>query len=104
MLNTHIKASGPLFNKSITPKKIIQEAIKETADWTQGKLKTESPVRTGKLKSGWTVTPNRSSINVSNSVYYAPYVEKRVRMVAKTIPQVERKLVENVKQATNKLK
>jgi hypothetical protein len=102
MFNYNIKASGPLF-KGLS-NKVIQEAIKETADWTQNKLKTESPVLTGKLKSGWIVTPNNSSITVGNPVYYTPFVEKRVRMVARTIPQVELQLVKNLKIATDKLK
>jgi hypothetical protein len=102
MFNYNIKAKGSLF-KGMT-KSTIQEAIRKTADWTQNKLKTESPVLTGKLKSGWTVTPNSSSFTVSNPVPYTPFIEKRVRLVAKTVPQVEKKLVENLKTATNKLK
>lgn len=102
MFNYNIKARGPLF-KGLS-KNTIQEAIRKTADWTQNKLRTESPVLTGKLKSGWTVTPNSSSFAVSNPVLYTPFVEKRVRMMARTVPQVETQLVKNLKTATDKLK
>lgn len=103
MITSHIKFSGSLFQKGIT-KKIIQESIQETADWTQNRLRNRSPVRTGALKAGWYVTPGSNYVKLDNPVPYTKYVEAKVGMVAKTVPEVRTKLSEILLKNTNKLK
>ncbi|UKO99367.1 HK97 gp10 family phage protein [Nostoc sp. UHCC 0870] len=104
MISYHIKASGPLFkNKNIT-KEIIQEALEETADWAQNRLRNRTPVKTGKLKAGWYVAPSKSSIRLDNPTSYSSFVEKRVGMVAKTTPEVKEQLNQILLKKTNKLK
>lgn len=104
MFNYSIKASGPLFDGKGVTKKILNEALEETAEFAKNRIKNVTPVRTGALKSGWLTTVNRKSVTISNSVFYTPYVEKRVQMVSKTIPAIEVNLQQNVSKGINKLK
>lgn len=104
MINFNIKASGPLFDKKGITKKIIQESLKETADWAENQLRIESPIKTGRLKAGWYVIAGQSSIRIDNPVEYTQYVERKVNLVAKTVPQVKSKLNETLLKKTDKLK
>lgn len=93
MFSYHIKASGPLFEKHGITKQILNSALEETADWAQNRIRNLTPVKTGRLKAGWVILTTRSAIRIDNSTPYTPYVEKRVGMVSKTVPDVQAKLV-----------
>ncbi|AVH67037.1 HK97 gp10 family phage protein [Nostoc sp. 'Peltigera membranacea cyanobiont' N6] len=104
MFNYTIKASGPLFEGKVTTKKIIEAALKETADFAKNTVKNVTPVKSGALKSGWLTTVNRKSVTLSNSVIYAPYVEKKVQMVNRSLPVINENLQQNIAKGINKLK
>ncbi|MFN6460555.1 MAG: HK97 gp10 family phage protein [Nostoc sp. DedVER02] len=104
MFNYTIKASGPLFEGKVTTKKILEVALTETADFAKNTVKNVTPVRTGALKSGWLTTVNRKSVTLSNSVIYAPFVEKRVQMVNRSLPVINENLQQNIAKGINKLK
>lgn len=95
MLNYQIKVSGPLFRRNI--KRLISEAIKETATYGINRIREKTPVRTGRLKRSW-LTENwqENSIRINNYTPYAPFVEKRRTMVAKSIPEIRVALFTNV--------
>ncbi|MBD2168057.1 HK97 gp10 family phage protein [Calothrix membranacea FACHB-236] len=95
MFSYHIKASGPLFEKHGIAKQILNSVLEETADWAQNRIKNLTPVRTGRLKAGWVISTSKSAIRVDNPTPYAPFVEKRVGMVSKTVPDVQEKLIAN---------
>lgn len=104
MISYHIKTSGSLFKQKNLTKDLIQEALEETSDWAQNRLRNRTPVKTGRLKAGWYVAPGKTSIRIDNPVNYSPYVEKRVGMVAKTTPEVRQHLNQTLLNKTNKLK
>lgn len=58
-------------------------------------LRAYTPVRTGKLKRGWTVTPDDGGVLVENEVEYASYVEEGTSrmdgqfMLQQTIDEVD---------------
>jgi hypothetical protein len=104
MFDYTIKASGPLFEGKVTTKKILETALKETADFAKNTVKNVTPVKTGALKSGWLTTVNRKSVTLSNSVIYAPFVEKRVQMVNRSLPIINDNLQQNIAKGINKLK
>jgi hypothetical protein len=104
MFDYTIKASGPLFEGKVTTKKILETALKETADFAKNTVKNVTPVKTGALKSGWLTTVNRKSVTLSNSVIYAPFVEKKVQMVNRSLPVINENLQQNIAKGINKLK
>ncbi|MEH1858035.1 MAG: HK97 gp10 family phage protein [Nostoc sp.] len=104
MFDYTIKASGPLFDDKFTTKKILETALKETADFAKNRVKDVTPVKTGALKSGWLTTVNRKSVTLSNSVIYAPFVEKKVQMVNRSLPVINENLQQNIAKGINKLK
>ncbi|BAY23720.1 hypothetical protein NIES2100_35120 [Calothrix sp. NIES-2100] len=95
MFSYHIKTSGPIFEKRGIVKQILSGALEETADWAQNRIKNLTPVKTGRLKAGWVISATKSAIRVDNPTLYAPFVEKRVGMVSKTVPDVQEKLIAN---------
>lgn len=79
-----VKASGPLFEKDIS-RRLIRRATRRTAYYAQGKLADRTPVRTGNLRRGWRV----EQAVAFNTVPYAPYVDRRIKLVEKAIPVVK---------------
>nr|WP_322686613.1 hypothetical protein [Nostoc sp. DedQUE07]MDZ8133234.1 hypothetical protein [Nostoc sp. DedQUE07] len=104
MFTYTIKASGPLFDGKFTTKKILETALIETADFAKNTVKNVTPVKIGALKSGWLTTVNRKSVTLSNSVIYAPFVEKKVQMVNRSLPVINENLQQNIAKGINKLK
>ncbi|MFN6486289.1 MULTISPECIES: HK97 gp10 family phage protein [unclassified Nostoc] len=104
MFHYTIKASGPLFEGRVTTKKILEAALEETADFAKNTVKNVTPAKTGALKSGWLTTVNRKSVALSNSVIYAPFVEKKVQMVNRSLPVINENLQQNIAKGINKLK
>lgn len=104
-MRTTIKFEGPLFNNDNNFKKGLKEALEETGEWAQNRIERLTPVRTGRLKSGWKVSSRtvgyRASLIVDNDVPYSPFVEKKVGMVRQNIPAINKKLKETVE---NKIK
>ncbi|BAY64983.1 hypothetical protein NIES22_50840 [Calothrix brevissima NIES-22] len=95
MISYNIKAKGSLFSNKNLFKEILRESLNETADWAKSRVKSRTPVITGRLKAGWNTTTNQQSFNLNNPVYYAPYVERRRGMLYKTVPEAESKLISN---------
>jgi hypothetical protein len=104
MFSYNIKTNGPLFKQGNDAKHLMQEALEDTASWGQNRLKDRSPVRTGALKAGWYASLTKSSIRIDNSVPYTQYVEKKVEIVYKTLPEIESRLMGNVNNIIGKLR
>lgn len=105
MLNTSITMKGALFQSNQIGKILINEALKETANWTVNRLRNISPVRTGALRAGWYSKPIvNHTISIDTPVKYTPYVDARLNMTGKTTPQAEQRLKSNISKAINNIK
>lgn len=78
---------------------MITKAIDDTSDWALNRIREATPVRTGRMRDGWQVTPQLKYLIISNPVFYSVFVNRRINLLGKTIPQVENKLREEMKQA-----
>ncbi|AFY49001.1 hypothetical protein Nos7524_3201 [Nostoc sp. PCC 7524] len=105
MLITNVIKEGPLFEKGIISK-LSGNALNKTMNWGIGRIRGRTPVVTGRLKAGWYNSTSNKSLNfeISNPVFYAPFVERRRGMISKTLPEIESKLLEETLKETNKLK
>lgn len=102
MLSFRVRTSGPLM-KDGAVKEILRDVLEETAEWGQNRVKSRTPVRTGRLKAGWNVSPTSTYIRLDNQVFYAPYVEARRLMAAKTVPEIRSRLRLSLSQGVKKL-
>lgn len=93
-----VKVSGPLFEKDLS-RRLIRRATKRTAYYAQSKLADRTPVRTGNLRRGWRV----EKAVAFNPVPYAPYVDRRVSLVEKTIPTIKSFLAQALRSELKKL-
>ncbi|AUT00896.1 hypothetical protein CLI64_11075 [Nostoc sp. CENA543] len=91
MLRYSVSTRGKIFEKDITLK-VVQESIEATSDWALNRVRSETPVRTGNMRDGWTVTPQRRELFITNDVRYADIVSQRIGLYNRTIPQVEKHL------------
>lgn len=96
MINYTIKATGEIFARKTATKRLLDETMEEAGEFALREVRSHTPVRTGLLQSGWTVTPKRFSLDLNNPVFYAPYVEKRFRMIPQTRPKVVAFMRENL--------
>ena len=104
MFSYSFKTKGSLFNKGNNIKSLLNEAIQDTSNYGQGIIKDRSPVLTGKLRDGWKTSSTRSSIRIDNPVPYTIYQEKKVGMVRRSIPEIQKRLQSNISKGTDKLK
>lgn len=91
MLSAKLTLKGRIFERDITNKTITQ-AIENTSDWAQNRFRAATPVRSGRMRDGWTATPQRRELFITNSVPYADIVSRRVGLYGKTIPMAEQRL------------
>ncbi|MBD2457972.1 HK97 gp10 family phage protein [Nostoc sp. FACHB-87] len=91
MISSSVTFRGKIFERDITNKSITQ-AIENTADWAQNRFKSATPVRSGRMRDGWTATPQRRELFITNNVPYADIVSRRVGLYGKTIPMAEQRL------------
>ena len=77
----------------LQPKKAIADAIKSTYSSTSAyalaTVRDNTPVRTGRLRDGWTVERDISTLRVVNQVPYAPYIDARRQIVQRSLPAIE---------------
>ncbi|MBD2060504.1 HK97 gp10 family phage protein [Oculatella sp. FACHB-28] len=106
-----VQLIGPLLTKGPQlTKEIISDSLKETAAFAKGLIAGRTPVRTGTLQKNWEVTTSerqwetsiyQNRLEVSNPINYGIYVEKRVEMVKRSIPDIQnhysRSLSQNLK-------
>jgi hypothetical protein len=104
MFSYNVKTNGLLFKQGNNVKDLIQEALEDTTSWGQNRLKDRSPVDTGALKAGWYTSLGKSSIRIDNPVPYTQYVEKKVEMVYRTVPEMEARLKGSISNIIGKLK
>lgn len=102
MLSYHVRTSGSLFREGVV-KEILASSLKDTAEWGQNRVKSRTPVRTGRLKAGWNVIPTSTYVKLDNPVPYAPYVEAKRFMASKTVPEIRAMLRQNLSQEIKKL-
>jgi len=96
-----IKYYGKLFdNTRISP--AITRAVDATKVDAMKILKGNTPVRTGKLRSGWSVTSKGFGLEYSNQTPYAIYVEMGTKhfapraMLERSIPAISKAFKKNL--------
>lgn len=104
MINFKIDKTGPLFEDSIRIDKLIDEAIEDTADYAQNRVRNLTPVRTGRLRAAWNIRPISNKLSILNDLAYAPFIERKVGMVRQNIPAIEKELGRNINKAIDRLK
>ncbi|ALF55626.1 hypothetical protein ACX27_26740 [Nostoc piscinale CENA21] len=91
MITSKITFRGRIFERDIS-NKIVTQAIDNTSDWAQNRIRAATPVRSGRMRAGWTVTPQRRELFITNNVPYADIVSRRVGLYGKSIPLAEQRL------------
>lgn len=85
-----VQLTGPLLtNGPQLTKEIISDSLKETAAFAKGLIAGRTPVRTGNLQKNWETSIYQDRLEVDNPVNYGIYVEKRVEMVKRSIPEIQ---------------
>lgn len=85
-----VQLIGPLLTKGPQlTREIISDSLKETADFAKGLIAERTPVRTGTLQKNWETSIYQDKLEVSNPINYGIYVEKRVEMVKRSIPDIQ---------------
>lgn len=98
MMRVKFTATGPLHeNPDSHLRRAVSDALDETARYAKGLVQDRTPVRTGRLKQGWSVRKSRwSEYSLGNNVPYAPYVERRVGMYSRSKPEIERHMAKSM--------
>ena len=88
------KITGNLFLlPTESTKAAVSAALEKTTEVGMGWVKIDSPVDTGLLRSRWYTKPiTWDAWRLSNDIFYTPYNEKRVRMLGKNLPKIQREL------------
>jgi len=78
----------------LQPKKAVQSAIKKTykntSRYALSTVRSITPIRTGRMKSGWEVQNDLSeTMRIINPVPYAVYVDDRRQIVERSLPAIE---------------
>jgi hypothetical protein len=68
-------AAGFVVTDEAAPIREADPGIAEVADRFRGDVAALTPVRTGALRAGWTVSGSEGEYRVANGVRYAVYVE-----------------------------
>lgn len=107
---SEISTHGALFKPGATITPAIRKAAENTRAKLLADLKAVTPVRSGRLSSGWSVKLAGNGLEVSNQTPYATYVEmgtKRMpgrHMLGQTLPRAQRHFrVELAKQVGQEL-
>lgn len=90
-----IRFYGELFkaNGSTIPK-AVQKAVSDTQKFAELTLKANTPVKTGRLRDGWSVMQTKKGLGITNQTPYAIYVEmgtkhmKARNMVSNSLPLI----------------
>lgn len=87
-----IKAEGPLHETPIRSfRQAVSDAMDQTRNYALGVLKARTPVDTGRLRNGWYTQSNRwNQFYWANTTPYSSFVERRVGMSARSVPEIER--------------
>lgn len=90
-VSINVSATGPLHqNPDKHFKEAVELALNETLAYGKGQIRSVTPVRTGKLKKGWTSNKQGwDSASIDNDVKYAPYVEAKTSFVSRSQPQIQ---------------
>jgi hypothetical protein len=100
-------ASGPLHIDQLKHfRRAISQSMSDTSAYALGVLKARTPVRTGNLKNSWYGKPEGwNAFSIENSAKYAPFVERKVLMAARSRPEIQnylaRALDENIEREMN---
>ncbi len=99
------KANGPLFNKE--RRSILKPAIKLTLEFGKSTIQSNTPVRTGNLRSNWAYETRSNSIY--NLTPYAEFVENGTKrfqgrgMIARSTDDIEQFFIMAVEEQIAKL-
>lgn len=88
---------GELFSgrNKVTP--AIATASRRTATYAEALLRVRSPVKTGRYRAAWSVSPENRGLRISNPVPYAIYLEMGTRFMearatmARSMPDIRAK-------------
>lgn len=100
---------GPFFKKGYI-KRLVEGAVEETLDYGVTQIQEKTPVRTGKLQSGFIGQRKGLVGEINNDVYYYEWVEKGTQsfsgrgMVKRSIPEINRYLQRKINDAIDKIK
>lgn len=87
-------ATGPLHQNPEKHFKIaVTKATQTTAEFGKRVVQADTPVDTGLLKSKWFyVHTGYAKFELANNTFYAPYVEKKFKMLTRNAPLIQKEL------------
>lgn len=80
-------------------KSAVTQSIEATVAAGRSWVQADSPVDTGLLKSRWYTMPIKwDAYRLSNDIFYTPYNEKRVKMLGRNLPRIQKELQRQLNQ------
>ena len=80
----------------------ILESISEASREFIPRIKADTPVDTGFLRSQWSRKRNRKGSTISNKADYASFVEDNQRFIEPNIEPLKRRIVDKVKRKSRR--